>query len=152
MSSIDLNLTEQIIKHLTASGAISVNIKNGDSHLHLVRGGMGTGVETPRAIPNTASGDGGEVHDDETKQQAITIHAQLVGTFRNLQRPVSIGQTVVEGQPLGNIESMSILNEISSPAAGVISNIHLNEGDPAQYGTVLFELTAVESPDDELGI
>ncbi len=152
MSSIDLNLTEQIIKRLSASGAVSVNIKCGESHLHLVRGGLAVSGEAPRVVANSTSGDESDMQDAHTEYQAIIINAQLVGSFRNLQKPVQIGQRVVEGQPLGNIESMSILNEISSPATGVISNIHLNEGDPAQYGTLLFELTAVESPDDELGI
>ncbi len=152
MSTIDLNLTEQIIKRLTSSGAISVSIKCGDSQLHLVRGGVGVGDETPRVISHTIGGDDANMHDMHIEQKTLTVNAQLVGSFRNLPKPVQIGQIVMEGQPLGNIESMSILNEISSPAPGIISNIHLSEGDPAQYGTVLFELSEVESPDDEMGI
>ncbi|MHB1461868.1 MAG: acetyl-CoA carboxylase biotin carboxyl carrier protein [Armatimonadota bacterium] len=151
MSTIDLNLTEQIIKRLTSSGAISLNIKCGDSQLHLVRGGVGTNDEKPGAVLSSVGG-GDALQDVQTEPQTISVNAQLVGSFRNLQKPVQIGQIVIEGQPLGNIESMSILNEISSPAPGIISNIHLSEGDPAQYGTVLFELSEVESPDDELGI
>lgn len=152
MSQIDLSLTEQIIKRLTASGALSLNVKLGDSHLRLVRGGINLQVSVTQMIANDAAGQDDSSFDSDDSSSIVAVTAQLVGNFRNLSKPVSIGQTVVEGQPLGNIESMSILNEISSPTTGVVSNIMLADGDTVQYGSLLFELSAVEPNDDELGI
>ncbi len=158
MSQIDMNLIEHIVKRLANSKAVSLNISIGDSKLHIVRGGssgtdakLNTFTNTPKEIDQS----GLELQDNDAQ---VEVSAQLVGYFRCLRMPVVIGQSVVQGQPIGNIDSMNIMNEVSSPVNGIISNILVSEGDAVQYGTMLFTISVTEASgvnetqDSEVGI
>jgi oxaloacetate decarboxylase alpha subunit len=67
----------------------------------------------------------------------------MVGTFYSAPSPaspafVSVGDTVSEGQALCILEAMKLMNEISAEEDGVIREICVSNGDPVEYGTVLF--------------
>ncbi|PKQ10365.1 MAG: acetyl-CoA carboxylase, biotin carboxyl carrier protein, partial [Actinobacteria bacterium HGW-Actinobacteria-9] len=45
---------------------------------------------------------------------------------------------VDEGQPLCILEAMKLMNEITAEEPGIIREIGVGNGDPVEYGTVLF--------------
>jgi len=51
---------------------------------------------------------------------------------------VAVGDSVAEGQTLCIVEAMKLMNEIQAEEAGVIREIAVGNGDPVEYGTVLF--------------
>jgi len=55
----------------------------------------------------------------------------IIGVF------VSAGDSVIENQPLMEIETDKAAIEIPSPAAGIIKEIHVNEGDTIKVGQLL---------------
>ena len=148
MSQIDMNLIEHIVKRLSNSGAVSIKISLGDSKLHITRGGSGESAEHQHTFTNTPK----EIEQANTESQdteaQVSVSAHLVGYFRCLSKPVTIGQAVVLGQPIGNIDSMKIMNEVTSPVNGVISNILVSEGDAVQYGTMLFTISVTDASDE----
>jgi acetyl-CoA carboxylase biotin carboxyl carrier protein len=78
---------------------------------------------------------------DETK----LIKSPMVGTFYRSPNPgaapfISIGDSVVLGQPLCIIEAMKLLNEIESEQTGVVKQILIENGQPVEYGQTLFIL------------
>ncbi len=71
------------------------------------------------------------------------VTAPLVGTFYGSpsadSKPyVVIGSTVKVGDTLCLIEAMKTFNQIESDAAGRISVIHKNSGNPVEYGEPMF--------------
>jgi acetyl-CoA carboxylase biotin carboxyl carrier protein len=74
-----------------------------------------------------------------------TLHrvvAPLVGTFYRSSSPgskafVEVGTRVQRGQVIGIVEAMKIMNEVNSDAAGVVTEILVENGQPVQYGEAL---------------
>jgi len=67
----------------------------------------------------------------------------MVGTFYRSATPgskpfVEIGDTVEEGATLCIIEAMKLMNEIESDKAGVVKAILTENGQPVEFGQLLF--------------
>ncbi len=71
------------------------------------------------------------------------IKSPMVGTFYRSSAPgspsfVEIGSTVKVGDTVCIIEAMKLLNEIDADAAGVITQILVENGQPVEFGQPLF--------------
>ena len=158
MSQIDMNQIEHIVKRLSNSGAVSLSITLGDSRLHIVRGGGCASVEQQHTFTNTTKELASSVIPPQDNEAQVSVSAHLVGYFRSLAKPMVVGQAVQQGQPIGNIDSMNIMNEVTSPVNGIVSNILVSEGDAVQYGTMLFTVSVTDASgvdntqDSEVGI
>lgn len=87
----------------------------------------------PAAAPVAAAAEGAE------------ITSPMVGTFYRKPAPdapnfVEIGSTVSEGQTLCIIEAMKVMNEIKAERSGTICALVATDGNPVQYGDVLFRI------------
>lgn len=74
---------------------------------------------------------------------AVEVTAPMVGTFYRSPAPeadpfVNPGDTVEEGQTLCIIEAMKLMNEIEAEVPGEIVKILVENGQPVEYGQVLF--------------
>ncbi len=73
----------------------------------------------------------------------VLVKSPIVGTFYGAPAPgappfVQIGDTVRPGQVLCIIESMKLMNEIEAEIAGVVASRMVSNGQPVEYGEVLF--------------
>ena len=53
---------------------------------------------------------------------------------------MKVGDVVTEGQVLCIVEAMKLMNEIESEVSGTVKEIALSNGDPVQFGQVLFRI------------
>ena len=60
-------------------------------------------------------------------------------------RPSSAWRRVSVGQVLCIIEAMKLMNEIEAEVAGEVVKIHVENGQPVQYGDALFTTSRVAS-------
>jgi biotin carboxyl carrier protein len=72
----------------------------------------------------------------------MSITSGLVGTFRAMSGAATlhVGDRVKAGQVLGQIEAIRLLNDCTAPAAGEIVGIAVQDGQPVEYGQLLFEI------------
>lgn len=89
---------------------------------------------TPVAAPAVA-----KVPDTD---HAGTVKSPMVGTIYMASAPgnpnfIEIGSEVKQGQTLLIIEAMKTMNQIPSPVAGKVIRIHVDNGDPVEYGAAL---------------
>ncbi len=73
---------------------------------------------------------------------AGTVKSPMVGTIYMASAPgnpnfIEIGSEVKQGQTLMIIEAMKTMNQIPSPVAGKVIRIHVDNGDPVEYGAAL---------------
>lgn len=73
------------------------------------------------------------------------ITSPMVGTFYRKPAPdapnfVEVGTAVSEGQTLCIIEAMKVMNEIKAEKSGTICATVAIDGNPVQYGDVLFRI------------
>jgi biotin carboxyl carrier protein len=70
--------------------------------------------------------------------EPIIIFAPLVGHFRHIKPMVGMGARVAKGQVVGVIEAVKLINEITSPASGRITDVLVDDGQAVEYGQELF--------------
>lgn len=73
------------------------------------------------------------------------VESPLVGVFYSynseLKEPyISVGDRVKEGQVIGIIEAMKLMNEVCSPFTGVVEEILVNNEQTVEYGQQLIKL------------
>src|SRR5690554_1524208 len=83
--------------------------------------------------------------DKKIVKDYIEVKSPLVGTFYAAETPdakpfVQVGQKVKKGQVVCIIEAMKIMNEITSPATGVIQSIDVHNKDVIGYDQVLMTI------------
>jgi biotin carboxyl carrier protein len=75
----------------------------------------------------------------------IEVKAPLVGIFRTAMKAggkplVAVGDVIREGQIVCAVESLTVRTEVEAAAAGRISAIFVQEGQPVEYGQPLMEI------------
>jgi len=83
--------------------------------------------------------------------QLHEIKTPLVGTFYRSPSPeaptfTEVGRTVKAGQVLCIVEAMKLMNEIESDVDGIVEEIVVSNGQPVEYGEVLFRLRRPAAP------
>ncbi|WP_435209581.1 acetyl-CoA carboxylase biotin carboxyl carrier protein [Micromonospora sp. bgisy143] len=73
------------------------------------------------------------------------VRAPIVGTFYRASEPgarpfVAVGDLVRPGQPVGIVEAMKLMNEVSADRAGRVVAILVEDGQPVEYDQALVEL------------
>jgi len=87
-------------------------------------------VETPAPVEKDAA-------------NLIEVTSPMVGTFYRAPAPdadpfVQIGTRVNAGDTVCIVEAMKLMNEIEAEVAGVVREIKVENGQPVEYGQVLF--------------
>ncbi|MGH2996148.1 MAG: acetyl-CoA carboxylase biotin carboxyl carrier protein [Gaiellaceae bacterium] len=75
----------------------------------------------------------------------ILIESPMVGTFYRAPQPgappfVEEGDAVTPGQTLCVLEAMKLMNEVKSEREAIVRRICVENAQPVEYGTLLFEL------------
>jgi acetyl-CoA carboxylase biotin carboxyl carrier protein len=77
--------------------------------------------------------------------QLKEIRSPMVGTFYKAPEPgaepyIKVGNRVTPGQTVCIIEAMKIMNEIEAEIAGTVREILVEDGQPVEFGQVLFRV------------
>ncbi len=73
------------------------------------------------------------------------ITSPMVGTFYRAPAPeappfVEVGDAVRPGQTICILEAMKLMNELECEVSGIVRKIAVENGEPVEYGQVLFEI------------
>ncbi len=82
---------------------------------------------------------------------AVVVESPMVGVFFRGPEPgappfVEVGDVVASGQTLCLLEAMKLFNELKAEIDGRVTAIHVDNGQPVEFGTPLFELEPVAGP------
>ena len=109
----------------------------------------GAVIAIPASVPLQAAPASGPVAAAPAASPASSglheVKSPLVGTFYRAPSPeapsfTEVGRTVKEGQVLCIVEAMKLMNEIESDTDGVVEEILASNGQPVEYGEVLFRI------------
>jgi acetyl-CoA carboxylase biotin carboxyl carrier protein len=97
-------------------------------------GGMPTSLAAPSAAP-----------EDPVVRERVFVTAPIVGIFFPALNPahkplVQVGDLVREGQLVGGIETLNVMNEVESQVTGRVDEILVEPGQPVEYGQHLIAL------------
>ena len=144
---MDLRKLKKLIDLVQESGISELEVTEGEEKVRIVKH-YGSSVAAapmqqyvlPAAAPAVSSVD---LDDEDELPEGHVVKSPMVGTFYRSPSPgaeafVQVGQTVKQGETIGIIEAMKLLNEIEADASGVIKAILLDNGEPVEFGEPLF--------------
>ncbi|WP_349264225.1 acetyl-CoA carboxylase biotin carboxyl carrier protein [Longimicrobium sp.] len=75
----------------------------------------------------------------------VEIKSPMVGTFYRAPAPeapsyVEVGSRITRGQTLCILEAMKLMNELPAEVNGTVREICVENGEPVEYGQVLFRV------------
>ena len=160
-TSLDVGALRQIVEILESSEVSHLSWTNGDERLVIRRGPQGTVtvVEQPaapvvRTAAPTAAAVSAVPHSAApaaapaaaaAEKPGLVVTSPFVGTFYRTPAPdqppfVEVGSVVKKGQVLCIVEAMKLMNEIEAEAAGRITEILVDNGQPVEFGQALFRV------------
>lgn len=143
---VDLKDITQLIKALEETGVTELSLESEGVKINIKRG-----VAGPQPVLEISSSAQKEAASAPAKEEAppagelIEIRAPMVGTFYRAPAPdappfVEVGTRVKPGQTLCIIEAMKLMNEITADVPGRVVEILVENGQPVEYGQILFRL------------
>jgi acetyl-CoA carboxylase biotin carboxyl carrier protein len=124
----------EILRLIDESDVDELHIETGDLSLH-VRRGDAVETRSPPPAPEASAGNG-PLH---------TVSAPMLGTFYRAEAPgaapfVAVGARVEPDTVVCLIEVMKMMNAVAAGVAGTIIEVCVENAQPVEYGTQLFQV------------
>ncbi len=146
--SIDPELVRELANLLTQTDLTEIEIEQDDLRIRVARN-ITQHVSVPVAAPLPAAAPAAApvaapapAADAKPAASAGTVPSPMVGTAYRRPSPdakpfVEIGSRVQVGDKVLLIEAMKTFNEIVAPRAGTVTAIHVDDGQPVEFGEPL---------------
>ena len=90
-----------------------------------------------------AAAPAAEAPAEAVDEDGYEVTAPMVGSYYAASSPgaapyVQVGDRVNEGDTLCIIEAMKMMNQIEADVSGVVKSIRVQNGEPVEFGQVLF--------------
>lgn len=151
---MDLRKLKTLIDLVAESDISELEVTEGESKVRIVKASTAANqvvmIQQPMAAHTQAAplaaapaASAAPVVEAVAEPTGHIVKSPMVGTFYRSSAPgspafVEIGSTVKVGDTLCIIEAMKLLNEIDTDAAGVITQILVENGQPVEFGQPLF--------------
>jgi oxaloacetate decarboxylase alpha subunit len=149
---VDLQRAERIrelVRIVQESGVGEIEIEDEGMRVSVRRADEPGSVVA--AVPGLVAVAPVEAGDMGAEASSIRIESPMVGVFYRSAQPgvppfVDVGDVVAAGQTLCVLEAMKLFNELKTDVDGRIRAIHVDNGQPVEFGTLLFELEPLAGP------
>ena len=143
---MDIRKVKKLMELLEQSGMSEIEIKEGEESVKISRYGN-TPLQPQSFVQQPIPASQAIVTPPSSTTEALSLNinsitSPMVGTYYSAPSPtakpfVSIGQQVKEGDTIGIIEAMKIMNQIEADQSGVVVNILVKDGDAVEFGQPL---------------
>ncbi|MFW6154113.1 MAG: acetyl-CoA carboxylase biotin carboxyl carrier protein [Planctomycetota bacterium] len=139
-----------LVRLMVDNDLSTLEIVNGDLKVSLGRGLQAASSETaptpaPAApAPTPAAGEPSQPPPAQT-ETLLDVVSPMVGTFYAFPSPdsepyVTVGDQVTADTVVCIVEAMKVMNEIKAECSGQIVDVAVANGQPVEYGQVLFRV------------
>src|ERR1051325_9438491 len=143
---IDASTVDSI--EITSDKGMKIRISKSPQHRGTVQVAAPVAMPIAAPAPRVSPSEGTPAIPEESAKEALLeVKSPMVGTYYQSPEPggkpyVVAGDRVKSGQIVCIIEAMKIMNEIESEFSGVIREVLVQNGQPVEYGQVLFRIAA----------
>jgi acetyl-CoA carboxylase biotin carboxyl carrier protein len=149
---MDIRKVKKLIELLDESGIAEIEITEGEDSVRISRHSPHLAA-APAAVPvaiaaapapvAAAQAAQAPAPAAEPEEEGYAVTAPMVGTYYSAASPgspqfVQVGDRVNEGDVLCIVEAMKMMNQIEAEVSGTIKSIRVQNGDPVEYGQILF--------------
>jgi len=146
---MDIRKVKKLIELLDQSGIAEIEITEGEESVRISRYSANAPVAAPVAMAApaapvaTAAAPDVPAAVEIVEEDGFEVTAPMVGTFYSSSSPgaapyIQVGDRVNEGDTLCIIEAMKMMNQIEADVSGVVKSIRIQNGEPVEFGQVLF--------------
>jgi acetyl-CoA carboxylase biotin carboxyl carrier protein len=147
---MDIRKVKKLIELLDESGIAEIEITEGEESVRISRYAAAPPMPAPMAMAAPAAIQApaapapvASAAAPKPEEEGHAITAPMVGTFYNSPSPgsppfVQAGDRVNAGDTLCIVEAMKMMNQIEAEVGGTIKSIRVQNGDPVEYGQILF--------------
>ncbi|MDH3862150.1 MAG: acetyl-CoA carboxylase biotin carboxyl carrier protein [Gammaproteobacteria bacterium] len=148
---MDIRKVKKLIELLDESGIAEIEITEGEESVRISRYAAGAPVAAapvaaaPAAPPVAApvAAPAAAPVPEVSEEDGFEVTAPMVGTFYGASSPgaapyIQVGDRVNEGDTLCIIEAMKMMNQIEADVSGIVKSIRIQNGEPVEFGQVLF--------------
>ena len=135
---VDADAVRELAQLLKETGLTEIEIEHNGARIRVSRGGGAVvAAASPAAVaaaPAPAAPASGPAPG--------AVPSPMVGTVYLSPEPgkppfTSVGKTVKEGDTLFIVEAMKTMNAITAPKGGTVTEIHVADGTPVEFGQTL---------------
>ncbi|MDH3439527.1 MAG: acetyl-CoA carboxylase biotin carboxyl carrier protein [Gammaproteobacteria bacterium] len=148
---MDIRKVKKLIELLDESGIAEIEITEGEESVRISRHAS-SAAAAPVAVaapapaapaPVVAAAPAAPAPAAEPEEDGHAVTAPMVGTYYSAPTPgsppfVQVGDRINEGDTLCIVEAMKMMNQIEAEVSGTIKSIRVQNGDPVEYGQILF--------------
>ncbi len=135
----------EVVRIVQETGVGEITIEEDGTRVSVRRTAEHTYLPAAPAAP-TADGEAAPAAPRDSGN--VRVESPMVGTFYRAPAPgsasfVEEGDAVAPGTTLCILEAMKLMNEVKSEIEGIVRTIHVGNGEPVEYGQLLFELEPI---------
>jgi len=154
---VDLEFLQGLISAVDASGIDTLEISRGGTRIRIAKTAAPAQAVVHHAAPAArehvaapvaapaAAAPAAAPAEAVPDSRLSDVKSPMVGTFYRSASPeappyVEPGSRVAKGQTLCILEAMKLMNELQAETAGIIREVCVENGEPVEYGQVLFRI------------
>jgi acetyl-CoA carboxylase biotin carboxyl carrier protein len=136
---IEADLVRQLAELLTENDLTEIEVEDGDRKIVVKRSAVAAAAPTPAPPPPPAAATPAPAAAGASPaSHPGAVKSPMVGTVFLAGEPgakpfVSPGQKVKEGDTLIIIEAMKVMNPITAPRAGTVTQVLVVDAQPVEY-------------------
>lgn len=143
---MDIRKVKKLMELLEESGMSEIEIKEGEESVKISRYGNAPAPshsfvqqQVPTSVPPVVAVP---VIADEPSTVGQSLTSPMVGTYYSAPSPtakpfITIGQHVKQGDTIGIVEAMKIMNQIEAEKSGTVLQILVKDGEAVEFGQPL---------------
>ena len=143
---MDIRKVKKLMELLEESGMSEIEIKEGEESVKISRYGNSpvpshsfVQQQGPTSVPPVVAVP---VIADEPSTVGQSLTSPMVGTYYSAPSPtakpfITIGQHVKQGDTIGIVEAMKIMNQIEAEKSGTVLQILVKDGEAVEFGQPL---------------
>lgn len=152
----DVRKVRKLVELMNDHSMSEIDLKQGDQHIRLRKGGEPAPVAmmpaapapaapAPQAVQQPAAPAAPAAAAAPAADAGLTINSPMVGTFYSSSSPdaapfVKVGDQIGPDSIVCIVEAMKVFNEIPAECSGKIAAILVQSGDAVEFGQPLFKL------------
>jgi len=142
---VDVDLVRQLAEMLDATHLTEIEVEHGDRRIRVARKAAAIAAQPMQYAPpppappaSFAPAPVAETGASAPAAHANAVKSPMVGTAYMSAEPgaapfSSVGKTVAAGDTLLIVEAMKVMNPILAPAAGTITAVLVENGQPVEF-------------------
>ena len=142
MKKIEAKYIEKLVDIMKNNELTEVTLEDSDCSLLIKSNGYKPVIKEKEVVQEVVAEPVLKETVVEEKKNLTPVKSNMIGVFYSKPSPnekpfVQVGDEIKEGQTICIIETIKLMNKITSDVAGKVVEICIEDGKPVEYGQVI---------------